>query len=244
MIMKQGKEIRIGMRGAIGVVSLTVVVMLLVTLSSLVLTASAAQVSVVPAYQDVLAGENFTVDVYVDPEGSEVFAAQYELHFNNSLLNGISQDKGPFFGDTGVYEAKNEINNTLGWAKYGATRTASPGVTTPGVLATITFQAIAEDDGVSELNFTVVKLSDPNINPILTDGNNGSVNVRTGICGDANSDGYITMYDSSLILLYLFKGYSLENEWAADVNGDDYITMYDSSLILLHLFSGYELHCN
>jgi len=62
-------------------------------------------------------------------------------------------------------------------------------------------------------------------------------------CGDVNGDGYVTIYDSSLILLYLFKGYTLEDELAADVNNDGYITIYDSSLILLYLFKGYELHC-
>ena len=248
MIMKRGEELKIGMQSVIRVVSLTVVALsLVITLSCLVLTASAAQMSVLPAYQEVLTGENFTVDIYIDPEGSEVFCAQYELHFNNSLVNGISQDKGPFFGDTGVYENKNEINNTLGWAKYGATRTALPGVTTPGVLATITFQAIADDDGLSELNFTIVKLGDPGIVPIPTDGNNGSVNVRTGICGDVDGSGKVDMADYFLLVDYIAEvpGRILDSEWAGDVDCSGKVDMADYFLLVDYIAEvpGRDLVC-
>jgi len=70
-----------------------------------------------------------------------------------------------------------------------------------------------------------------------------NLTIQKGICGDVNRDGYVTGYDSDLILLYLYKGYSLEDEWAADVNADGYITGYDSDLILLYLYKGYELSC-
>jgi hypothetical protein len=214
--------------------------------------ALAAQVSVVPAYQEVSTGENFSVDIYVDPEGSEVFGAQYELHFNNSVLNVISQDKGPLFGnDASVL--KNEINNTLGWVKYGETRTKSPGVTNPGVLATITFEAIAEEDGTSELNFTVAKLSDPEINPIPTNSSNGSVSVRKGICGDVNDDSSVNMADVMTlwyaIASYPYPGaYTISNAWAADVNCDGNINMADVMTLWYAIASypypgAYEINC-
>ena len=71
-----------------------------------------------------------------------------------------------------------------------------------------------------------------------------NLTIKVGICGDVNCDGYVTGYDSDLILLYLYKGYSLEDEWAADVNADGFITGYDSDLILLYLYKGYELRCS
>jgi len=83
---------------------------------------------------------------------------------------------------------KNEINNTMGWLKYGETRTATPGITEPGVLATITFHAIDDIDGLSELKFTVVKLSDPKVNLIPANISNGSVEITDSQSGIAIFD--------------------------------------------------------
>jgi len=98
----------------------------------------------------------------------------------------------------------------------------------------------ASDDGNS-INRTVTVTSGN-----MTDGGlfEQNLTIKVGICGDVNCDGYVTGYDSDLILLYLYKGYSLEDEWAADVNADGYITGYDSDLILLYLYKGYELRCS
>ena len=140
-----------------------------------------ATISVEPVYQEVLKGENFTVNVYVDPEGSEVAGAQYELYFNNTLLKALDQAQGPFLTQDGnnsnVY--KNEFDNTIGMIKYGEARIDIEkvgGVTEPGVLATVTLQAIAER-GVSKLRFNLVKLSDPYSSPITAEVNNGTVKI-------------------------------------------------------------------
>ena len=136
-------------------------------------TGFAAQISVMPSLQTVSKGDNFTVNITIDPEGSEVFGAQYELQFDNSLLSVTSQAKGPFFGgDASVL--KNELNNTMGWVKYGETRTKQPAVSNQGILATITFTAI--ESGTCSLNLSEVKLSDPNAQPI------SDVSVNNGTC--------------------------------------------------------------
>ena len=182
----------------VAIIAISLLAVLPMTISQ---TVSAGTVSVEPSYIEVTPGEEFTVNVTVNPEGVEIYGAQYELHFNNSLLNATAQDKGPFFGsgsDSTVL--KNEINNTMGWLKYGETRTATSGITEPGVLATVTFHAIDDIDGHSELKFTVVKLSDPNVNPIPVNISNGSVKVRTGVCGDVTGDGNVNMGDYSLLL--------------------------------------------
>ena len=164
----------------------------------------AAQVSVDPSYMDVVKGENFTVDIIIDPKGSEVFGAQYELHFNNTLLNGTLQTKGAFLSQDGVSTnvAKNEINNTIGRIKYAETRTGDDvgGVLNPGILATITFQAIAEENGISELRLENVKLSDPFVSPIQTNVSNGNVSVRIGVCGDVTGDDKVNMGDVTKLL--------------------------------------------
>jgi hypothetical protein len=218
------------------VTGLTVVA--LITLCAFAYTASAAHISVVPAFQTVSTGENFSVDIYVDPEGSEVVGAQYKLYFNNTLLNATSLTLGTFFNgfDTMPYGEgiNNTFGNTTGRIDYGEAifPIGDVGVTSPGTLTTITFQAIAEEDGISELFFTTVKLSDPSAASIPTNITNGSVSVRTGICGDVNDDEQINM-DDVMSLWYDYAdypnpgAYTISNAWAADVTCDGEINMDD-----------------
>ena len=219
---------------------------------------AAPVVSVEPSYISVLQGENFTVNITVDPGGTdEVMAAQYNLYFNNSLLNATKQEKGPFLSQDGattnVYS--NEINNTVGIIKYGESRQSpsTTGVTEPGVLATITFQAIAEEEGISELRLDKVKISDPNSNPISANVTSGNVSVKIGICGDVNDDGSVNM-DDVMTMWYNIANYptpgayTITNAWAADVNCDGNINMDDAMTLWYDIANypypgAYEVNC-
>ena len=140
----------------------------------------AAQISVEPVYQEVFQGGNVTINITVYPEENGVYGASYTLRFNNMLLYATSQAKGPFLTQDGASSNiyKDEIDNTIGEIIYAETRSATAGVTDPGVLTTITFQAIGES-GVSSLNLSdldgalLYSLS----GSIPTTVNNGSVNV-------------------------------------------------------------------
>jgi hypothetical protein len=219
-----------------------------------VASVQAAQMSVVPAYLEVSTGENFTVNITVNNTGSETWGAQYLLHFNNTLLNATGQTKGPFLSQDGattnVYS--NEINNTVGIIKYSESRQSpsTTGVTEPGVLATITFQAIAEEDGVSELRLDKAKLTE--INPLVViypNTSNGTVSVRAGICGDVDNDGDITVYDAKQVWKVageVIPPSALANEWAADVDCDGDITVYDAKQIWKvagEVIPESDLHC-
>lgn len=142
--------------------------------------AQATQISVEPSRLEVSQGENFTVNIMVNPAGSEVMSAQYDLHFDNTLLNAIKQTQGTFLSHDGAstINIQKNINSTGGWVKYGEMRTGvTNGVTTSGILASITFQAIAEQ-GVSEIHLKDVKVSDPNANPVISiEVNNGTCNI-------------------------------------------------------------------
>jgi hypothetical protein len=142
--------------------------------------AQTTQISVEPSHLEVSQGENFTVNIMVNPAGSEVMSTQYDLHFDNTLLNVVDQSKGTFLSHDGAstINVLNNINNTGGWVGYGETRTGvTNGVTTSGILASITFQVIAEQ-GVSELHLKDVKVSDPNANPVVSiEVNNGTCNI-------------------------------------------------------------------
>ena len=226
-------------------------VFLIILISSAVSAASAAQISVMPSYQEVSKGAFFTVDIFVGPEASEVVAAaQYKLRFNNTLLNATSLTEGDFFTGFDTMTFGVEINNITGRIGYGETiwPVGDVGVTDPRILTTITFQAIAEEDGVCELNFTEVKLSDPYAVSIPTNTSNGNVSVRTGgICGDVNDDESVNMLDVIDLLYYVsYPGeYAIGNAWAADVNCDTCIDMLDEIDLLYYVsYSGeYELNC-
>jgi len=114
------------------------------------------KISVEPPYLQVSPGEKFTVNITIYPEGEEIFGAQYTLFFDNSLLQALSQNQGPFLGGNVMV---NEIDNSNGKVNFSEYRIGSSGVTNPGVLATITFNATKP--GTSSLNLSEVILSDP-----------------------------------------------------------------------------------
>ena len=57
---------------------------------------AAPVISIEPSHQNVLQGDVFTVNITVDPAGDEIMGAQYDLHFNNMLLNAAEQIGGTF----------------------------------------------------------------------------------------------------------------------------------------------------
>ena len=138
-------------------------VLLNLAFSSLVQAAPGPTISVSPASVEVSQGETFTIEIVVDPKGEEIYAAQYDLYFNNNLLNATSQTRGTFLSQDGTnaIEVINKINNTIGKIEYGETRTAESGISNSGVLASISFEVIGTS-GTSDLTLGDVILSDIN----------------------------------------------------------------------------------
>ena len=157
---------------------------------------AAPVISVEPSYQNVLQGDTFTVNITVDPADAEVMGAQYDLYFNNMLLNATEQTNGTFLCQDGASTiiVTNEINNTIGLVGYGETRIdVDYGVTTPGVLSTITFKAM--EPGTSNLSLSNVVLSDPlggEISGVVV--NNGSVKINET---HFNISGFVNYSDGS-----------------------------------------------
>ena len=213
-----------------------------------VLSASAAEISILPSFQNVSNGENFTVDIYVDPEGNETAGIDYILCFNNTLLNATSLVSGAFFSGFDIDTYGEGINNTAGTVDYCEVIEApiTEGVTTPGTFTTITFQAIA-GSGDDALHFKKVTLSDRNGTKIQTNTSDGSVEI--GICGDVDGKNGVTMFDGRQIwmnLIYGAEDYPIANQWAADVDCKNGITMFDGRQIWMNLIYGseyYPLEC-
>ena len=209
---------------------------LLIILLCSVAPAQAAQVQVEPAYLEVSQGANFTVNIMVDPEGSEVMGAQYDLYFNSTLLNATEQTPGTFLGGIPFVD---DINNTIGRIMYGEFRTGTAGVTTPGMLTSITFEVIAER-GVCELLLDNVILSDsgaaeiPGVNV-----SSGTVEIVDGICGDVNGDSKVNIGDVIRLANHVGfpddpKYYPFDDD-LADVNNDNKVNIGDVIRLANHV---------
>ena len=134
-------------------------------------------INVEPSYVKVSPGENFTVNITVYLDGTEISGADYILYFNNIALSVLSQNQGPFLGGNIM---ANEIDNLNGSVDYGEYRIGSNGVTNNGILATITFNAM--ESGVGNLILDNVILSDPHGVKIP------DVQVNDGTCEILTSD--------------------------------------------------------
>ena len=185
--------LRKGLRGILLAIAVVAIAILCVVAQP---SLAAPAISVEPSYQNVLQGDIFTANITVDPNGAEIFGAQYDLYFNNTLLNVIEQIKGPFLTQDGAstMEVTNTVNNTLGKTEYGEIRMGVDyGVNTSGILATITFKAM--EPGTSSLSLSNVILSDPlgyQISGVLI--NNGTVEINET---HFNITGFVNYSDGS-----------------------------------------------
>lgn len=161
------------------------IVITFIVLGLLLLTAAAStsgintSIKVIPASIDVSLGEEFSVDIVIEPGGDEVYAAQYELTFDTTSLEFVSQTAGDFLSQDGANTAEvvNVLNIESQKLEYGEVRMGvDTGVTSAGTLACITFKVIG--DRGSYLDLTEVVVADP----MSMESGALPVSVETGIC--------------------------------------------------------------
>ena len=135
-------------------------------------------IRVVPARVDVSAGEEFSVEIVIDPDGVEVYSGQYTLGFDPEILEALSQEEGDLLNEAGTVntiEVTNNIDNEDGTLEYGLTRMGvTTGVTTTGTLSRVAFKVIGGDRG-SYLSLTDVIVGD-------TKAKNMPVSIESGVC--------------------------------------------------------------
>ena len=146
-----------------GIIVLGLILVSFVLLISLAFSSVIAQnptpiISVSPASIDVLPGDTFTIEIMVEPKGSEIYGVEYNLSFDNSLLKAQTQTQGTFLSQDGMNTTEiiaNEINNTFSKLEYCEFRDVEDGVTNPGVLTSISFEVIGTA-GTSALNLNAI----------------------------------------------------------------------------------------
>ena len=136
-------------------------------------------IQVVPARIDVSTGEEFSVEIVIDPDGVEVYSGQYTLGFDPEILEALSQVEGDILNEAGTVntiEVTNNIDNEAGKLEYGLTRMGvTTGVTTTGTLSRITFRVTGADRG-SNLELTDVVVGDTTAEAPIP------VTVESGVC--------------------------------------------------------------
>ena len=178
---------------------------------------------VIPSSIDCNRGEEFGIEIVVDPDGAEVYGVQYELIFDTTSLECVSQTKGDFLSQDGAntIEIVNRFNNTIGKVEYGETRMGvKTGVTSTGTLANITFRAIGDQGSYLELTDVIVSSSQAEAMP---------VSVESGICLVDGKPPRVTAADAVVALEMAVRG---EYSAKLDVNGDNKVTSLDALMIL------------
>jgi hypothetical protein len=122
-------------------------VCLILFLAFCALPASAAPVlSIQPSAANATVGANFSLDISI-AGAVDVFGFEFDLGFNPAFFSAISITEGAFLssnGDTTTF-VPGTIDNTGGTISFtgSAINGFVPGITGGGVLATVTFNALA-----------------------------------------------------------------------------------------------------
>ena len=120
------------------------ILVLLLVLSS---PCHAAVISVVPHAAEVAPGESFAVDISI-ADVSDLYGFQFSLDFSPGTLGVLHADEGAFFSTGGGF-FEGIIDNASGKLDFVANTILGPGpgLSGGGVLATITFNALAAGNG-------------------------------------------------------------------------------------------------
>jgi len=161
--------------------------------------------------QNVSPGSTFTANITVDPVDNEVFCVGYEISFDKDVVNVISQTEGDFLNHDGAetYVATNTYDNSIGKAEYEITRWGGVdyGITTPGTLASITFDVVGSPGEPGSLNFSYTMMGG---NPIAD-----SIDV--------------VMYNATFAISTSYPRGDLDHDWVA-ADGDDVMLMLRASV--------------
>ena len=133
--------------------------------------------SIQPSTLTVAPGQSFALDVDIS-DVADLYAFQFDLGFDPTVLSGISVSEGAFLPSGGTtFFIAGTIDNVGGTIAFNADSLigAIPGVTGSGTLATVEFSALG--GGSSQVDISNVTLLDLNLDTIAADTVGGVVNV-------------------------------------------------------------------
>ena len=125
-------------------------------------------VSIQPSPMTVTLGQTFSVNVAVS-NMTDLYAFEFDLGFNSLVLNATGITEGAFLPLGGpTFFLPGTIDNTFGTITFNADTLMGPvsGVSGSGVLAVVTFQAVAAGSSAININ-----------NPLFLDSAGASMSV-------------------------------------------------------------------
>ena len=115
--------------------------------------------------------ENFTLNVSI-VNATDVYALEFRLGFNGSLVEALEVQEGSFLRDVGATSILGtEINNIEGYIWFAVTLLSPPGANGNGPLATILFHVI--NNGTTLLTLYETSLTDSTGQPLSHTTKNG-----------------------------------------------------------------------
>jgi hypothetical protein len=164
---------------------------LAISLFAFVNFADAATLILSPSSGTFTAGQSFNVNINLDTTGQTVDGVDlYSLHFNPAILqvndanasaSGVQITPGTLLSQT----LTNTVNNTSGTIIFSQVTTGGVHYTGSGILATISFRAVANGTSAVSFDFTPGSTADTNAagggTDRLTSVTNGSFTVTGGV---------------------------------------------------------------
>ena len=139
-----------------------------------------AKVVVSPSMKNVTYGQDFTINVSIDPSGTAIAGAQLNLAFNKSILKINNLLEGNLFKQGGASTLFNSgiIDNSQGTVKniYGAI-IGSSNVSTQGTFIIINATAVALS-GTSVIDVSNIMVSDLDGAAVAFNTSNGTININ------------------------------------------------------------------
>jgi len=138
------------------------------------------EIVVMPSIKTITFGQDFMLNVSIDPKGIGIAGAQLNIAFNKSVIRINDITEGNLFKQDGASTLFNSgvINNTTGTVEniYSAITGAS-NVTTLGTFITINATAIGAS-GISGFDLSNIKITTPQGNPTVYNLTNGMVKIN------------------------------------------------------------------
>ena len=151
--------------------------------------ASAIRMEIIPSSGTIYPGQTFDMNVFIDPQGSEIAGGQLNFAFDSSLIRVNDVTEGNLFSQkgAGTYFNEGTINNSLGSVLnvFGLIL-GRYNVSNPGVFITISATAVGPT-GSTQITLSNVKFNGPEDNTIPVEVINRIMTIR--LKGDLNNNG-------------------------------------------------------
>lgn len=137
------------------------------------------KISVLPAVQEIKKGQEFNVNISIDPGNKQISAAQFNLIFSSSAINIKNVMESSFlnYGNAKTAFNPGTINNDKGILAnvWGVIITPGASVTTRNTFVNITMSA--RNAGTTRIDLENVIISGPENNLYQVEILNGTVNI-------------------------------------------------------------------